>query len=247
MPRCEDQHLDFTNHQTHHVDISDYKGDPNQAPMTLEGGDVRATKTGLKLAVKKAKNDADGGTSLSTTRCEQSVVFEKEWKREFLPMIVLSFELSGVDFHFSPVFILDLYFGRTTAVLKHANHQGIVAAFITMAPGKDEIDWEMTGNDHGNAQTNFYYHWVDEPSYGNGRTTSVADDFTTADWHSWTIDWSPTRIHFEIDGKIVRTVTKSSTKQKNGLYKYPATPSRIQLSIWDSDGMGSVSLEKLTL
>lgn len=69
MPRCRDQHISFINHQTHHVDAAQFKGDPKTALMTLEGGAVRPAKTGLRLAVAQASGSG-GGTSLSSTRCE---------------------------------------------------------------------------------------------------------------------------------------------------------------------------------
>lgn len=135
-----------------------------------------------------------------------------------------------------------MLYGRTTVTMRHANHQGIVASFIAVSPTRDEMDWEMTTNDKKNAQTNYYFHWDGEtPLYDYGKNSKVSKDFTTADWHAYTIDWSPTEMVFEIDGKPVRTVKRSSTKNKKGAYDYPATPSRIQISIWSSDGMAKVS------
>lgn len=85
----------------------------------------------------------------------------------------------------------------------------------------------------------------DAPNYDNGQNANVPSGFTTKDWHAYTIDWSPSRLNFEIDGTVVRTLERSSTKNSAGAYDYPSTPSRIQLGIWDSDGSPPVSMLKL--
>lgn len=47
----------------------------------------------------------------------------------------------------------------------------------------------------------------------------------------WQIDWQPDTLRFLIDGKEVRSVNKADTLI-NGVYQYPTTPARIQLSVW---------------
>lgn len=128
-----------------------------------------------------------------------------------------------------------------TSRVRHENHQGIVAAFITLSPTRDEIDWEMTTNNPQNAQTNYYYHWTTVPRYDNGKNAKVPSNFTTSDYHDYSINWTPTRIDFEIDGQLIRTVERSSTLGLDGAYQFPSTPARIQLSVWSSDGMEAVS------
>lgn len=227
--------------------------------MTLEGGKVRPGKGGLKLTVEKNDSPGGGGTSLSTTRCECLVnCWEKSEDLQVKGRMGISRQFEVVVTFLRCLFLTDLlpsnplpsfnrhsdmYYGRTTVNMRHANHKGIVASFIVVSPTKDEIDWEMTTADKKNAQTNWYFHWSGDtaPLYDYGENAPVSKDFTTADWHAYTIDWSPTEMVFEIDGKPVRTVKRSSTKNKQGAYDYPATPSRIQVSIWDSDGMPKVS------
>lgn len=54
---------------------------------------------------------------------------------------------------------------------------------------------------------------------------------TYANYHDYTIDWQPEVLRFLIDDKEVRSIKKADTL-KDGVYQYPTTPARIQLSIW---------------
>lgn len=50
--------------------------------------------------------------------------------------------------------------------------------------------------------------------------------------------WTPDLLSWTVNGNVVRTLTKTSTLE-NGLYKFPQTPSRIQLSVWPAGVSGS--------
>jgi hypothetical protein len=95
---------------------------------------------------------------------------------------------------------------------------------------KDEIDYEFVGSDLTTAQTNIY--WQALPYYGNTQNiANISDTFT--DWHTYTVDWQPDQIQWSVDGVVGRTKTRASTwNSTSGLYNYPQTPSRVQLSIW---------------
>ena len=95
---------------------------------------------------------------------------------------------------------------------------------------KDEIDYEFVGKDLNTAQTNIY--WQALPYYGNSANiTNITDTFD--DWHTYTVDWQPDYISWSVDGVVGRTKTRESTwNSTSGLYNYPQTPSRIQISIW---------------
>jgi beta-glucanase (GH16 family) len=45
------------------------------------------------------------------------------------------------------------------------------------------------------------------------------------------IDWQPDKLRFLIDGQEVRSVNKQDTLV-DGVYQYPTTPARVQLSVW---------------
>lgn len=103
-----------------------------------------------------------------------------------------------------------------------------------MSPTADEIDYEFTTSDRHTVQTNAFYRGQTQGD-ANAKTISVAslggDGFTTAAWHTYSVKWSPTSVQWLVDGKVVRSLARSS-RRKGGHYAYPATPARVQLSIW---------------
>jgi len=84
--------------------------------------------------------------------------------------------------------------------------------------------------DLNTAQTNLY--WQALPYYGNSANiTNITDTFD--DWHTYSVNWQPDQITWAVDGVVGRTKTRASTwNSTSGLYNYPQTPSRVQLSIW---------------
>lgn len=133
-----------------------------------------------------------------------------------------------------------LHYGKVTYVLKTSGVAGAVTAAILMVPGGgDEIDFEMLGGDRNRVQTNYFY--AGGIVYGVNGGNSDAED-TAADFHSYTIDWyviivndlpdinltviyrSPERIQWLVDGKIIRTTSKSETCKDNGVCSYPSHP-----------------------
>jgi len=124
-----------------------------------------------------------------------------------------------------------VHYGRITATLKTSRWKGVVTAFITMADNKDEIDWEWPGTATTEAQTNLY--WQGVPDYNNGETIkNLTDTFST--YHDYTINWQQDSLSWEIDGKVVRTVTRADLKGA-----FPSSPSRVQISIWPAGIPGS--------
>ncbi|EST09945.1 Glycoside hydrolase, family 16 [Kalmanozyma brasiliensis GHG001] len=198
MPKCKPQTIRFDNNAKPWVAAESYRGDPNQAPFTLDQGVAEAGKTGTKMILTKS-GDAKRGSLLSTTRY---------W-----------------------------YYGQASAVMKHGSWNGVVNTFIGMSSTKDEIDWEWTTSDDQDMQTNWY--WRGDPdgythgfSVPNTTLNTIAPPrFSTRDWHTYTLDWSPTRLRWLIDGTPVRTLTRKSTL-KNNIYHYPSSPMRLQMSIW---------------
>lgn len=54
-----------------------------------------------------------------------------------------------------------------------------------------------------------------------------------ANYHEYTIDWSPDTLKWIIDGQTVRTINKKDTwNSTSNRYSYPVSPSRVQLSLW---------------
>lgn len=206
MPKCQPQTIRFDNNAKPYVSASTYRGDPNQAPFTLDQGVIEPSKSGAKLLLTK-DGTAKQGTLLSTTRY---------W-----------------------------YYGQASAVMKHASWAGVVNTFISFSPTQDEIDWEFTTASDQDVETNYYWMGKAE-GYTHGYTVpgSTLDTiskprFSARDWHTYTIDWSPNRLRWLIDGTVVRTLYRKNTlNSKDGLYHYPSSPMRLQLSIWGA-GDGS--------
>ncbi|SPO20906.1 related to UTR2 - cell wall protein [Ustilago trichophora] len=201
MPKCKPQTISFDNNAKPYIPASTYRGDPNQAPFTLDQGTVEPSKSGAKMLLTK-DGVAKQGTLLSSTRY---------W-----------------------------YYGQASAVMKHGSWAGVVNTFIGMSGSKDEIDWEFTTADDQDVETNWY--WFGQPEgYTHGFTVpgstlnniSKPARFSAKDWHTYTLDWSPNRLRWLIDGTVVRTLYRKNTlNAKDGLYRYPSSPMRLQLSIW---------------
>lgn len=123
-------------------------------------------------------------------------------------------------------------------------HTGIVTAFMTMSPTQDEIDLEHTTSDGTDFETNSFWNVAKYAAqYGSASAEKTVKKklppgFNVADWHTYTIEWTPSAITWSVDGNPVRTLTRKSTRASHGpragLYQYPATPSRIQVSLWDA-------------
>ncbi|KAG2171800.1 hypothetical protein INT43_008180 [Umbelopsis isabellina] len=127
-----------------------------------------------------------------------------------------------------------MQYGSVEAKIMAAPVGGIVTAFIYMAPGKDEIDYEWVGDQ---VQTAYYYRGI--PDYSTENSTSLATG--TSSFHIYKIDWQPESITWYIDGKAIRTVEKSSTLEKDGVYHYPTEAAHFQLGLWDASGDASTA------
>lgn len=86
--------------------------------------------------------------------------------------------------------------------------------------------------------------WTNRIADGNGDDINDVSD-TRQNWHTYEIDWQPDYINWSIDDKVVRTLKRDDTYNKTtNQYKYPQTPSRVQLSLWpgglQSNGQGTI-------
>ncbi|KAG2217032.1 hypothetical protein INT45_003988 [Circinella minor] len=125
-----------------------------------------------------------------------------------------------------------MHYGRVSATIKSANVGGAITAIILIGDGGDEIDIELLGGDPNHAQTNYFYGH--EVLYTvNGGYHEVQGRPVFDDYHTYTIDWSPERIQWFIDGNHVRTKEKQETCNPAGECKFPSEPARIQIGLWD--------------
>ncbi|KAE9963587.1 hypothetical protein BLS_009142 [Venturia inaequalis] len=134
-----------------------------------------------------------------------------------------------------------VWYGKISATMTSSQGQGVVTAFIMMSDVRDEIDFEFVGTDTEHVQTNFYSQGV--TNYNNGGNVSASNTVSTT--HTYTIDWTPDKIDWIVDGNILRTKKRSETwNSTSNRYDFPQTPSRIMLSLWPaglaSNGKGTV-------
>ncbi|KAJ3119796.1 hypothetical protein HK098_005129 [Nowakowskiella sp. JEL0407] len=123
-----------------------------------------------------------------------------------------------------------LPYGKLSASVQQSGVPGAVTSFITMADGKDEIDWEWTGDKQMTAQSNYF---TSKRNYGKGQNHNMTSSTVTTA-HVYGVDWNADRIIWTIDGAVVRTVTKVSDPQN-----FPTDPSRVQIGIWDGGASDS--------
>ncbi|KAL9549101.1 hypothetical protein PS6_006251 [Mucor atramentarius] len=123
-------------------------------------------------------------------------------------------------------------YGRVTALMRSAGTGGAVTAFILMADGGDEIDFEFLGGDRDLVQSNYF--WGQSKEYNvNGGIHKVEGGTIDTAFHKYTIDWKPDKIEWLVDDKVVRTRIKSETCDTNGVCKFPSQPARVQFGLWD--------------
>ncbi|KAJ4323144.1 transglycosylase [Neodidymelliopsis sp. IMI 364377] len=117
-----------------------------------------------------------------------------------------------------------IMFGKVDVVLKAAPGAGIVSSFVMQSDTLDEIDWEWLGSDPDEVQTNFF---------GKGQTTSYnrgafhADKGSQSGFKTYTIEWTPEQIVWQIDGVTVRTLEPANAENQ-----YPQTPMQIKFGAW---------------
>lgn len=126
----------------------------------------------------------------------------------------------------------EVLYGNLVARMKTSQYAGVVATFITMSGVRDEIDWEfpgLTGATVG--QSNYYYEGY-TANYTHGGTANLTNN-AHDNYHNYGLNWQPNQLQWSVDGNVVRTLTRASTLDPaTGVYNYPSTPARVQLSIW---------------
>ncbi|CAO3617955.1 unnamed protein product [Mucor hiemalis] len=123
-------------------------------------------------------------------------------------------------------------YGRLSAHIRSAGTGGAVTAFILMADGGDEIDFEFLGGDLDHVQSNYFWGKTVEYTV-NGGLHKVTGGSVDTTFHKYTIDWQPDKIQWFVDDVVVRTRIKAETCDGNGVCKFPSQPARIQFGLWD--------------
>jgi beta-glucanase (GH16 family) len=131
-----------------------------------------------------------------------------------------------------------MLFGTFSVTMRAAGGQGIISSLILLSDDLDEVDWEFTGTNTGQVESNYF---------GKGDTTTFdraayhGVGTPQSSYHTYTVNWTPDTLQWIIDGAVVRTLNYNDAQ---GGARYPQTPMRVRLGIWaggdPSNGEGTV-------
>ncbi|WOO85671.1 putative glycosidase crf2 [Vanrija pseudolonga] len=125
-----------------------------------------------------------------------------------------------------------IHYGQIDFTMQASKWAGVVSAAITMSDVKDEIDIEFASTPTNQVQSNYFFLGVVNYTDNKGATHNFSGN-TFTEMNTYTLNWQQDQLQWAVNGKVLRTVTKASTLSLDGTqYKYPSTPSRIQISIW---------------
>jgi beta-glucanase (GH16 family) len=116
-------------------------------------------------------------------------------------------------------------YGVYTVRMKAVAQEGVVSTFfIYTGPSEgnpwDEIDIEITGRNPYQMQTNYFTDGVGDHEY----QIDLGFD-SSADFHTYSIEWMPDTIRWYVDGSLAHTEDGSRGT-------LPSTPGRIMLNFW---------------
>lgn len=142
-----------------------------------------------------------------------------------------NFGANGAEFtfakrHDAPTIFSNFFFffGHIEYVVQAAPGIGIISSMVLQSDDLDEIDWEFTGTNDKTVQTNYFgkgYLNYEVGQYVEGKSPHT-------EFHTYSLDWSPTELVWSINGVPKRTLTAATA----GDY-YPQTPMQIKLGLWD--------------
>jgi endo-1,3-1,4-beta-glycanase ExoK len=136
-----------------------------------------------------------------------------------------------------------LTYGRVEARARLARGSGVVSSLVTIytpwpADDWNELDFEFLGAFRDRIQTNAMIYTgprVSRPVREAVSPTSSPEMISlpfdsSADFHVYTIEWTPAEARFLIDEKLVRTLTDEAPRMK--------LPQNVLLTIWASAAEG---------
>lgn len=143
-----------------------------------------------------------------------------------------------------------ILFGKVSIEARVANGTGMISSAVLISDNFDEIDFEFSGNNFGDTasqgkgQNNYFGKGI-TGNYDRGGWFNAYDPQDS--FHTYTMDWSPDRLIWEVDGVAVRTFKYSdSTTKKGSAYQFPQTPCKFQLGIWAGGDPGQNSGTKVS-
>ncbi|KXT12676.1 hypothetical protein AC579_3275 [Pseudocercospora musae] len=127
-----------------------------------------------------------------------------------------------------------LHYGKVEVTLQSAPGIGVISSAVLMSDTLDEIDWEWSGNDFAlkvpTIQTNYFGHGV-TGNWDRGTQPQVEKNMTQ-NFMTYTFDWKPESLTWAINGNVIRTLYAKD--QDDIQYRYPQSPSRFHLGLWDA-------------
>ena len=117
-----------------------------------------------------------------------------------------------------------LLYGQVSAKLRHDPSSGFVTTFGTASDVGDAILFRLGGPSSSRITTD--YAVMNTPAQDIG-TQKYINNFDVAKWHNYTIDWTPDKIDWRVDGQSIRRVHR-----KKAGNKFPVSPSRVLLTAY---------------
>ncbi|KAL8403828.1 hypothetical protein RB594_008902 [Gaeumannomyces avenae] len=141
--------------------------------------------------------------------------------------------LQYVNRHDAPQLETDFYiwYGRVDFDLQAAPGRGVITSAALKPDHGEGVHWGWSGNDFGQDEG------IVQTDVRNGGVTGGTDpriwgvvDNPQGSVHTYSIDWTPERIDWLIDGHLVNT-RLAADAEKDG-DPFPQAPSRVQFGVW---------------
>ncbi|KAM3486138.1 hypothetical protein MY8738_000640 [Beauveria namnaoensis] len=117
-----------------------------------------------------------------------------------------------------------IFFGRVEVEMQAAPGPGVISTVVLLSDDLDEIDWEAIGSDTNRIQSNIFSKG-DQNYHKLGGFHPV--DGVSGKFHKYTIDWTPRRIEWSVDGTVQRTLTAEEAGAR-----FPTSPTQVKLGAW---------------
>ncbi len=121
-----------------------------------------------------------------------------------------------------------IFFGRVDVTLRAAPGKGIVSSVVLQSDDLDEIDWEWLGYNHGEVQTNYFSKGCNR-TYDRGGKHAINEAMSA--FHTYSIDWTPEKLDWIIDGQVIRTINAADVENKD-CGGFPQSPMQVRLGSW---------------
>ncbi|RWA12211.1 hypothetical protein EKO27_g2916 [Xylaria grammica] len=157
---------------------------------------------------------------------------------------VVKFTQKGAEFTYgkkgdAPNMWTDFYMlgGRYDVELQIAPGQGVISSSVLWSDIQDEIDWEFSGNQHGEkpfpppdgkwtVETNIFA----QGKMWDGAATYQKDAYNpTTQFHTYSVEWDESHMKWYVDNQVVRSIQASSVPSG---FILPQSPMKLQLGVW---------------